>query len=58
MTDSLGLRRWFCVLGKFHQGCEGLVDGGGDVEFGAAAGDVAVEGIDFGAFAALEVLGR
>jgi len=33
-----------------------LVDGGGDVEFGAAAGDVAVEGIDFGAFAALEIL--
>src|SRR5579871_1284809 len=44
-------------FGEFDQGGEGLVDGGGDAEFGAAAGDVAVEGIDLGAFAALKILG-
>jgi len=33
-----------------------LVDGGGDAQFGPAAGDVAVEGIDFGTFAALKIL--
>lgn len=55
--ESLEIGPRVCTLGEFYEGGEGLVDWGGDAEFGAAAGDVAVEGIDLGAFAALDVLG-
>ncbi len=42
---------------QFHKRRQCLVDRGGDAEFGTAAGDVAVEGIDLGAFSTLKILG-
>lgn len=41
---------------EFYEGPEGVVHGSGNAEFGAAAGDEAVEGIDFGGTAALYIL--